>query len=313
MQKKIVWFVAIVLSLGFFMTACSSKEPSKDTDPKAPNEHHEETAIKLTPQAIQENDIQIAVVGPKRIGIQIEVVGKIVPNRNTMAFIYPRYAGVIKTLSKELGAAVAANEVLATVESNESLQTYELRSPIAGTIIQKQAVKGEQIKENQTIYEVANLDSVWADLSIYRKDAPFVKVGQPVTITSKERQLQAKGVLHYVAPVGIEDSQSLLARVILSNLKREWVAGMYIDAAITIQQKEVPLAVKTTAIQKVENHPVVFVKEGDAFVPVKIETGIQDDTYIEVTKGLRAGQHYVSKNAFVLKAELGKSEAEHEH
>jgi len=277
-----------------------------------PTHQEKITQIKLVPEAIQQNGIQTDIVTPKNIGVQIDVVGKITPNRDTMAFIYPRYAGMIKTLTKSLGEKVQADEILATIESNESLQTYELRSPIAGTIIQKHAAQGEQIKENQPIYEIANLDNVWVDLSIYRKDAPFVKVGQPVTINAKESQLQSVGVINYVAPVGIEDSQTLLARVVLPNTTQCWVCGMYVDATITIQQKQASLAVKIAAIQKIKNNSVIFIQNKDSFIPVPVKLGMNDGDYVEVLEGLQAGQRYVSKNSFVLKAELGKSEIEDE-
>lgn len=295
MYKKIVFnfnlFAVLIISL---FSTCYS---------------HENNEISLTPESIKQNGIEFSKAGPQKINKQLEVVGKVTTNRDSMAYIYPRFAGVVKSLKKNLGDTVLASEVLAVVESNESLQTYELTSPIAGTIVKKNAIQGELVKEDKPIYEIANLDTVWVDLSIYCKDALCVKTGQPVVI-SLSNKLRQESTISYVAPIGIEDNQTMLARVVLSNVDKKWVPGMYVDAAISIEQKEVPVAVTRGAVQKINNVPVVFTQVSNHFKPVPVQLGLVDKNFVEILSGLQVGQTYVSANSFLFKAELGKGDAD---
>ncbi|TFH28902.1 MAG: hypothetical protein E4H00_07960 [Myxococcales bacterium] len=74
-----------------------------------------------------------------------------------------------------------------------------------------------------------------------------------------------------------------------------------------------PIAVKVTALQTIRDWTVVFAQFGDLFELRPIEIGRRDDEMVEVLSGLHAGQRYVSDNSFILKAELGKSAASHDH
>lgn len=272
-----------------------------------------EGRVTIVPAILKAADIQIAVAKSERIKKQLKVVGKIVPNRDTLAPIYARYAGIIKTMTKNLGDEVTKGDVLVTVESNESLQDYNIIAPMTGTIVQKYTTNGELAQATKPIYEVANLANVWADFTLYRKEAPLVKKGMSVTVTGDEGKPQSTSTITYIAPLGIEDSQTTLARAVLPNDNRIWLPGMYVNAAITINETTAPVAVLLGAIQRLEDKEVVFVQQGDVFEATPITLGEKDDQWVEVTSGLEAGQRYVCKNSFFLKAELGKDGASHEH
>ncbi|RUR22690.1 efflux RND transporter periplasmic adaptor subunit [Legionella qingyii] len=257
-------------------------------------------------------EIQTAVAQSHEIKTQLNVVGKILPNRDTLAPIYARYPGIIKSMAKNLGEEVTKGDVLATVESNESLQNYTITAPITGTVVQKNATNGELTQNTKPIYEVANLANVWADFTLYRKDAPLVKQGMDVIVTGDEGKPKALSTISYISPLGIEDSQTNLARAILPNEERVWLPGMYINGAIIINKKTVPVAVPLSAIQKMNEKDVVFVQQGDYFEATPVLLGEEDGQWAEVLSGLDAGQRYVSKNSFYIKAELGKEGASHE-
>ncbi len=257
-------------------------------------------------------DIQTAVAQSHEIKTQLDVVGKILPNRDTMAPIYARYPGIIKSMTKNLGEEVMKGEVLVTIESNESLQNYTITAPITGTVVQKNATNGELAQNTKPIYEVANLANVWADFTLYRKDAPLVKQGMAVIVTGDEGKPESSSTISYISPLGIEDSQTNLARAVLPNEDRSWLPGMYINGAIIINKKTVPVAVLLSALQKMNAKDVVFVQQGDYFEATPVLLGEKDEQWAEVISGLDAGQRYVSKNSFYIKAELGKEGARHE-
>ncbi len=272
-----------------------------------------EGRVKMAPAILEAADIQTAIAQGQTIKTQLKVVGKIAPNRDTLTPIYARYSGIIKSITKNLGEEVTKGEVLVTIESNESLQNYTINAPMSGTIVQKNATNGELTQNTKPIYEVANLANVWADFTLYRKEAPSVKKGMEVTVTGDEGKPKSTSTISYIAPLGIEDSQTTLARAVLSNEPRVWLPGMYVTGAITIQEKTVPVAVLLSAIQRIDEKDVVFVQQGDYFELTPVILGQRDDQWGEVLSGIDPGQRYVSKNSFFMKAELGKDGASHEH
>ncbi|EHL30203.1 efflux RND transporter periplasmic adaptor subunit [Legionella drancourtii] len=277
---------------------------------------HYETAegrVKIPQTVLKAADIQTVVAQSQTIKTQLKVVGKIVPNRDTLTPIYARYSGIIKAINKNLGDEVTKGEVLVTIESNESLQNYTITAPMTGTIVQKYATNGELAQSTKPIFEVANLANVWADFTLYRKEAPLIKSGMEVTVTGDEGKPQSTSIISYIAPLGIEDSQTTLARAIIPNEARAWLPGMYVNAAITIKEKEVPVAVLLSAIQRLNDREVVFVQQGDYFEATPVTIGQKDEEWAEVVSGLDKDQRYVSKNSFFMKAELGKDGASHEH
>lgn len=134
-----------------------------------------EGRLTLSDEMMKAVGIKTAIAKSHLIDRQLAVVGKIMANRDAMAPIYPRYAGIVQSVHKNLGDEVKKGEVLAVVESNESLQRYTITAPINGTIVRKAVTMGEMVKIDNPIYEIADLDSVWADLTLYRKEAPQVK------------------------------------------------------------------------------------------------------------------------------------------
>lgn len=272
-----------------------------------------EGRVKLVTAVLNAAGIAIAEAKPRLIRTRLKVVGKIVPNRDTMLSIYARYPGIIQSMTKNLGDEVAKGDVLVTIESNDSLQNYTIVSPMTGTIVQKYATNGELAQNTKPIYEVANLTNVWADFTLYRKEASLVKQGMAVQVTGDEGKPESSSTIAYIAPLGIEDSQTTLARAVLLNTTRSWLPGMYVNGAIVIQSRLAPVAVRLSAIQRINGHPVVFVQQGDYFEATPVSLGEKDEAWVAVRAGLDAGAHYVSQNSFFLKAELGKAGASHEH
>lgn len=310
---KILKLLIFLLGLSFLFWLYHHSIAFKKNE-EAVSQHNEskEDQIKMTEKFLKAADIQIDTASSHTIKVPLKVVGKIVLNRDTLSPIYARYSGIIKKMTKNLGDEVNKGELLATIESNESLQDYTIHAPITGTIVQKYATTGEMVQNTKPIYEIANLNKVWADFTLYRKEAPLVKQGMKVTVTGDEGTPKSISTISYIAPLGIEDSQTILARTVLANDNRVWLPGMYVNALITISEKKVPVAVLLSSIQNIEGKEVIFVQHGDYFKANPVILGDKNREWVEVISGLRAGQHYVSKNSFLMKAELGKESASHE-
>ena len=267
----------------------------------------------MTLEAVQSSGIVIETAGPAKIKTTIKVNGRVQPNEDHMTHVIPRYPGIVKKIHKRLGDAVAKDEVVAVVESNESLQPYEVKSSIAGTVIKKDVTQGEFVKEGEAIYTVADLGTVWVDLNVHRRDFDKLKVGEAVTIFAGEGRTNATGTVSYISPFGAEDTQTMLARVELPNPKGDWRPGLFVTGEIVVEEAEVPVAVKTSAIQTFRDWEVVFMADGGMFEIAILELGRRDGEWAEVVSGLNAGQKYATENSFIIKADILKSGASHDH
>ncbi len=272
-----------------------------------------EARVELSPDAAKTSGVVVETVGPAKIKGTLKVNGRIVPNEEQMKHVVPRYPGVLKEVLKKLGDQVTKDELLAIVESNESLQRYEVRSDLAGTIIEKHAIPGEFVSEGEPIYIVANLSNVWVDLNIYRQDAARVKAGQTVMIDGGDGLHKGQGKIAYISPFGAENTQTLLARVVLPNPDGDWRPGLFITGEIVLEEIEVPLAVKASAVQTFRDWTVLFVNEGNFYEPLVIEPGRRDGEWVEIVSGLKPGLRYVAENSFIIKADILKSGASHDH
>jgi cobalt-zinc-cadmium efflux system membrane fusion protein len=234
-------------------------------------------------------------------------------NEDHLAPYAPRYPGLVREARKRLGDPVARGDVLAVIESNESLQSYEIRSSIAGTVVAKDAAPGEFASESRVIYTVTDLSTVWADLYVSYDDFRLLRAGQIATVETREGKIRAEGALLHLSAVGTETTQKLLARVEVPNPGGEWRPGLFVTGKIAVGEENVPVAVKATALQKFRDWDVVFLNDGATFQAVPLELGRRDAEWVEVLSGLEPGQRYAAEGSFIVKADVGKSGATHDH
>jgi membrane fusion protein, heavy metal efflux system len=239
--------------------------------------------------------------------------GVLQPNQEQTVQITPRFPGVVREVKKRVGDLVQKNEVVAVIESNQSLMPYELRAPISGTVIERQIALGEYASEQKPAFTVSDLSTVWVDLSVPRRDLRRVKVGDTVMVDVEDGGEPVTAKVGYLSPMGAIDTQSSLARATAANSDGRLRPGLFVTGRLILAEKQVPLLVKLSALQTLENRNVVFVREGEKFEPREVELGEKDGEQAEVLFGLNEGDVYAARNSFVIKAEIGKASAAHEH
>ena len=189
-----------------------------------------------------------------------------------------------------------------TNEPNELLTHYEITAPFEGTIIEKHIVLGEKIETDSTIYVIADLSSVWIDLSVYPRDLKHIKKGQDVVISSDSQIPDTNGIISYISPVVSAESRNAFARVVFSNESELYRPGLFVNARVKVSSTNAKVVVHRESIQNLEGQKCVFVKNEHGFEPVFVETGQEDAAHVEITSGLDVGQEYVKEGAFLLKS-----------
>jgi membrane fusion protein, heavy metal efflux system len=195
----------------------------------------------------------------------------------------------------------------------QMLTRYEIRAPLDGVVIEKHLVPGEAIKEDTAIFMIADLSTVWGEFNVYARDLNAVRLGQEVTVRSEVLAIEATATVSYLGPLVGEETRSAEAHVHIDNPDGRWRPGLFVTVEVVQEEVTVPVAVAAEAIQTYRDWSVVFAQYGDLFEARPLELGRSDGQWVEVVKGLSAGERYAARNSFVLKAELGKSGATYDH
>ena len=228
-----------------------------------------------------------------------------------MSHVSARFDGVIRSVRASIGDVVAKDQVLAIIEANDSLNDYSIRAPIAGTVIERHANPGETT-DGRSLFTIVDTSSVWAELAIFPSDRHRVKVGAPITVRTAIGDVSVDGRIALLSPVA-GANQAVTARVPLDNPNGLLAAGMYLTGEIAIAQYDVPLAVKQIGLQPFRDFTVVYARVGDEYEVRMLELGRQDDTWAEVLGGLEPGTEYVTEHSYLIKADIEKAGAAHDH
>ena len=233
-------------------------------------------------------------------------------------------AALRQDLARQKLSALGLNaaEVATSAKKDEatpnlsSLRQYELRSSLAGRVVERKVDVGTAVgKEGDPadLYTVADLSVVWIELAVPTVELSKVKEGEQVFVTPSQGDevKRAEGKVIFVSPILNPDTRSARVIASLPNPELIWQPGTFVNAEVEVGQDKVAVRVPKSALQTIEGKRVVFVRVPEGFRKQEIEVGRSDDEAFEVVSGLSAGAEMAVKNTFLLKAELGKAEAEH--
>ena len=313
---NIVLAVIAIASIGFFAVNLTNKGASMPTKEEHGHGHGKEEqadSVGMSDAKCAAAGIELLTAAPGVLRDSLTLNGILQPNQEALVQVTPRFAGVVREIRKRVGDQVEKGELLAKIESNQSLTVYEMRAPISGTIIERQISLGEYASEQKPSFTVADISTVWVDLSVFRRDLPRVRVGDTVVVDVGDGGPPIEVKLSYISPVGNADTQSALARATLPNDQARLKPGLFVTARLVLSAKQASVVVKNSAIQTLENRNVVFVRSGTKFEARDVELGARDPEQVEVLFGVADGDVYAGRNSFVVKAEIGKGSAAHEH
>ena len=259
------------------------------------------------------NGIRTERVGPGTIADQHEVQGLLTPVEGSIAKVQARFPGPIRSLRANVGDTVRAGQPLATIESNLSLTTYTVTAPISGVVLARDASVGAVATEGFALYEIANLGDLWVDLHVFGRDAQHIGPGNAVVITRMSDGETAETRIERILPSTATASQSTVARARIRNSDGMWRPGSAVRARITVDEQATAMTIPLTALQKAGEEDVVYVVVGERYTQRAVRLGKRDARRVEVLAGLKPGEVVVTEQSFLIKADIEKSTAEHDH
>lgn len=194
-------------------------------------------------------------------------------------------------------------------DPGRNLARYELRSPVAGQVIERTAVAGEATDEQTALYTVADLSSMWLELNVPERDAALLSSGLPVLFTADGLPGQGfRGELTWISSQVDDRTRTVKARAVLANGHGRIRAKMFGAARIAIRRNSEVLSVPDKAVQTDGCCQLVFVRRDPmVFEPRKVTLGAAANGYVEILDGLARGEPVVTTGSFLMKTEILKS------
>ncbi|XOV85483.1 MAG: efflux RND transporter periplasmic adaptor subunit [bacterium] len=259
----------------------------------------------------QKFGLETALAGAATITETATVYGRVLANQELVRLVSARFEGAVQSVDVAVGDQVQKGQSLARVESDQSLQSYTINAPISGVVSQRNVNPGEQTA-GRTLFTLIDSSSVWVDLAVFPADRARIHTGTTARVTDVKGNVSRQGEIALISTVA-EPNQSVMARLVLENKDGAFVPGIFVKGELEVTEHKVPLAVKRSALQSYRDSTVVFVQIEDEYEVRMLELGRQDDTWVEVLGGIEPGMRYVTTNSYLIKADIEKAGAAHDH
>ena len=255
--------------------------------------------------------IETETAGPHRIFETVELTGVVQADPARISRVRARFAGIATKVVHDTGDHVKRGDTLGLVETNESLQSIPVEAPISGLVVSRNIQVG-QVTADEPLFVIVDLEKVWVQLDVFGRDLGAIRAGQQVKVLSLDGT-GFDGTIDYVSPLVAHASQSVRARIPLDNSDGALRAGQFVRARVTVAEAEAPLAIRRSGLQTFRDFDVVYAKVGETYEMRMLKLGRQDEVFVEVLDGLVAGETYVVRNSYLVKADIEKSGATHDH
>ncbi|CCK74737.1 Possible cobalt-zinc-cadmium resistance protein (Cation efflux system protein) [Oleispira antarctica RB-8] len=301
------FFIMLALVTSSFV---SSVFASDDHDH---DEHEEEHAdsTEISTYYIQVSGIKSEAAGSQNLAQIDTLFGVISPVQDQVFSLHATFPSMVEKVFVQVGDQVKKGQILARLSNIQTLQSYTLKSPSNGEVTSRSVNTGNRIDAEEML-QVSDLSKVWVNLSAFPENIERLKKGQRAKIYDLHDHENAIGEISYIAPQ-MSGGHIARARAIIDNQQGHWRPGMHIKADVEVSTRTIPIAVKVDALQTMEDQTVVFKRHGNKFETTPVEVGEKDGQWAEILSGLSAGDNYVSENSFLIKADILKSGASHDH
>ena len=256
--------------------------------------------------------VTIETAGPAVIRNDTRLMGRVVLNGDRYAEVKARFPGPVQSVKVSLGDTVRSGQTLAVVENRDSLRSYAVTAPINGVVLARHTNVGD-VAGDEPLFEIADLSELWRELHAFGEDAARLRSGQSVRLEAAPNGKVVETTLQRVLPLASATSQTVVVRALLPNSLGEWRPGMAVSAEVTLAERQVALAVKTAGLQRFRDFTVVFAQVGDTYEVRMLDLGERDGDWVEVLGGIDPGTPYVVEQSFLIKADIEKSGASHDH
>jgi|TARA_R110000803_G_scaffold88774_2_gene155732 membrane fusion protein, heavy metal efflux system len=258
-----------------------------------------------------EAGVLVEEAGPGIVRDILTLSGEVTLAPSATSSVRASYPGPVRAVSVNVGDYVRQGQALARIESSSSLQEYTVSAPKSGTILERNTNAGD-VAGSEPLFVIADFGQMESYLHVFPRDAARVRTGQTVRLGVAGGELNVETKIDRFLPMAGARTQTRIAVTKVpsdSGLQ----PGMRLIAQVVIAENEVPLAVRETGLQSFRDFTVVYAKVDQTYEVRMLDLGRRDGEMVEVLGGLRPGEIYVTENSFLIKADIDKSGASHDH
>ncbi len=211
---------------------------------------------------------------------------------------------------------VPAGEVKTMESAKRPSEQVRIRSPFAGTVIERLATEGSYVKTGTGLFQIADLSKLWVQLDAYESDLPMLSIGQEVTLQVEAiPDAEFSGRVKFVDPVLNQRTRTTRVRIEVKNSDGRLRPNMFAEAVVRNGQGESMDKVTDRVLVIPDSAPlftgrrsVVYVEVPDAESPTYdarlVKLGPKTGDFYPVIAGLQEGDRVVTNGAFTLDADL---------
>ena len=266
----------------------------------------------ITAEAAKAGGIEILTAGPALIGETRELFGTVALDPSARSEIRGQFPGRVVSVTKAVGDYVQRGQLLARIESSESLQVYPVYATVSGVVAERNGNPGN-VTGDRALYVITDPAQTSVVFNIFPKDLAVIQPGMRVEIEAMDGTPVAASQLGGYLPEGNAEAGTALVRTSVPNRGGRLRAGMALRGKGVVNAVTVPLAVRTEAIQPFRDFKVVFANFGQDYEVRMLELGRSSPEWTEVLSGIKPGTPYAAKGSFLIRADIEKSGASHDH
>ncbi len=200
---------------------------------------------------------------------------------------------------------ISEEQVRALAQSGETRRTLTFRSPVSGIVMEKKAVQGMRFMPGDSLYQIADLSSVWVIADVYEQDIAQVRTGSKAKVSiSAYPDRNFAGTITYVYPTLKPETRTIPVRLEIGNPGQLLKPAMFAEVELPVGGKSKVLTVPNSAVIDSGTRRIVLVQLAEGrFEPREVKLGSRTDSYVEVMDGVKNGEQVVVAANFLIDAE----------
>jgi len=214
-------------------------------------------------------------------------------------------AALVSSARERLRLWNLTDEQIAVIERRgKAERVLAVYAPSSGIVLKRQALPGNYVEPGTTLYELADLSTVWINGDIYESEIPSVKLNQPAKVTFEAYPSETfRGKVAYIYPYLNEATRTVRVRMEFPNLHLKLKPGMYGNVVLGVDAGR-RLVVPKEAVLDSGLRQLVFLDLGQGvYQPYPVKLGRRSQEYVEVLEGVKEGDRVVTSANFLLDAE----------
>lgn len=176
-------------------------------------------------------------------------------------------------------------------------------APIAGEVVERDVSPGQLLTPGSTqAFVISDMSTVWILANVYQDDLAYVRVGDPVTVTTDSYPDIFHGKISFISPALDPNTRTLQARIVVDNVGEKLKNNMYCVATVAAGATRNAIAVPDSAVlRNDENQPFVYLQTGsNQFGRRPVEIGQSAGGKTEILKGLAPNDKVVGDGSLFL-------------